>query len=860
MTRPSKFSWLIIVAGLSAWPNTARSANPDEEFPVATSSVDIRSPDGNAHATRGDAFEARVDDVQNLARALRGDCSGSDPAPVCADFCGRDSTIDLCTLANDHPLTVTAVAAADDALTEIEARLRRAYERARIKLDQELEEQAAAVARAELELEAAQAELATRRIEKARAALQAAKDAHAQAAAAHAKGPPRFRHLHAHFEPEAPAAFAFNSAIAPLTADLGALAMRLAVGLGKLALDRAKQEAMIWALDEINRKVCSPQDDETPELTRELTTYWLPNTCSLVRKEILDHSYGAGNDMLANFVAALEKDLRRAPGSVAGLLLAIGYWAERNPTSPAKLWDCKDQDIHGCGDTKKLRLAATEAVEGVIRGRDPVEQFQQFARELDALNRAIPPKPGLGGRFDAPYMQLGVCAAALAAQFVANDDQVLIPRSAQKQRGVGELELVVAALVASPACWSLVGEGYVWDQLVYKTRRLAAEDQDIERLSSVIRVHSTLSRHRTKFTTLWREINTNAARLDGLKSQTPTAEITAALEASSNEAIVKVLLWKLDLAELGVDTAELFVEFIRDAMTELPQDLPLLFPGLLDSDPNLAPDTAKLERIEEAVGTASGVIRSARAIVEQDWATASVELLALLPADDRSRAQPSKPAKERQRGDSDQNELDGAKLARALHKYLGLFVAILQAKDTDDMAKVLANTAAPPGSWRRKQVPGSFTLSLTSHVGLIGGAELRHGQYGVHDESMNRVYVQAPTLSIPIGFDLAWGNRTDRKRPTSNGVFFPIIDPAAFLQYDVNEAGRLPGPRPLTIFALGALYRLGIPRTPITFLLGYIYRPRLRTWEPTVNEPGADAHQLVISLAVDATLWNLVKR
>jgi hypothetical protein len=108
---------------------------------------------------------------------------------------------------------------------------------------------------------------------------------------------------------------------------------------------------------------------------------------------------------------------------------------------------------------------------------------------------------------------------------------------------------------------------------------------------------------------------------------------------------------------------------------------------------------------------------------------------------------------------------------------------------------------------------------------------------------------------VPIGLDFAWG--TGRH---SLGFFVPLIDPAAFVQYDVSEKGRLPGPRPLTVFSPGAFFRWGICRTPITLLAGYVYRPRLRTWEATVNEPGADAHQIGVSVAIDATFWNIVKR
>ena len=70
----------------------------------------------------------------------------------------------------------------------------------------------------------------------------------------------------------------------------------------------------------------------------------------------------------------------------------------------------------------------------------------------------------------------------------------------------------------------------------------------------------------------------------------------------------------------------------------------------------------------------------------------------------------------------------------------------------------------------------------------------------------------------------------------------------------------LPGPRPVTALSPGLAVRLGIPKTPLAFLLSGTYRPQLRTWEATVSGPGANVFQFGLAVAVDVTLWKIFAR
>lgn len=276
----------------------------------------------------------------------------------------------------------------------------------------------------------------------------------------------------------------------------------------------------------------------------------------------------------------------------------------------------------------------------------------------------------------------------------------------------------------------------------------------------------------------------------------------------------------------------------------------------------LAKVSQELAQLEKIPGTPPDKLAALRADVKK--ATQTVEQLARKIEQLGSEARKLRYDAKILRGDTTADSRKA--FANQLGQLVGIFTAIIAAKDADGVAVILEKTAAPPGAWRRKQVPGAFTLSIGSHVGAYVAAELRVGQYGVRQErGLNpdgRPYLQAPTLAVPIGLDFAWGLRATKRgrRTGSLGFFLPIIDPAAFVQYDVSENGRLPGPRPVTVLSPGALVRYGIPRTPFTFVCGYMYRPQLRTWEATVSEPGADAHQFGVMIAVDATFWSIVKR
>jgi hypothetical protein len=190
-----------------------------------------------------------------------------------------------------------------------------------------------------------------------------------------------------------------------------------------------------------------------------------------------------------------------------------------------------------------------------------------------------------------------------------------------------------------------------------------------------------------------------------------------------------------------------------------------------------------------------------------------------------------------------------------LSRHVSLIVLVLTEKDPDRIAEGLDAVAMPPGGWRTKVKPGSFVVSIASFAGFnLSTLEVRNGQYGVTREHWTSHYL-APSLTLPVGIDLAWG--FPKKTPGAFGIFVSAIDPAAFLEYDPSNAGRLPGPRLTTVLAPGIWPHFALGESPFNVSPYFVYRPGLRAWQASVNAPAADALQLGVSLSVDVTLFDL---
>jgi hypothetical protein len=184
-----------------------------------------------------------------------------------------------------------------------------------------------------------------------------------------------------------------------------------------------------------------------------------------------------------------------------------------------------------------------------------------------------------------------------------------------------------------------------------------------------------------------------------------------------------------------------------------------------------------------------------------------------------------------------------------LRKLSGMLTALATEQGAEELFAAVQAAALPAASWRTKMRSKAFTASIGAQLGVTSAAELRFGTYGASYYAGDVAWA-APTLFFPMGLDLAW-----KKKHVTHGAFFSVIDPAAFLQYDIHEGGRLPGARLTTIVAPGIAYRVSLGNRPLSFMLYAVFRPQLRTWEPTISGPGASVLQFGAAITWDIPFY-----
>ncbi len=249
--------------------------------------------------------------------------------------------------------------------------------------------------------------------------------------------------------------------------------------------------------------------------------------------------------------------------------------------------------------------------------------------------------------------------------------------------------------------------------------------------------------------------------------------------------------------------------------------------------------SADMRRLSEAIDTID-------AVLAEDWNRVVARVMASMQVD-ASRACSSKRCQDA----CAQGEGACGAVAQ-MGRYSGLFSVLAFESDPDRVVAAIDAAASPVGGYRRKNVPGAWTISLGSFAGLSGGTEFRFGTYGGRKETGQVAYLAAPTLTLPVGIDFARGFGTHNL-----GVFVSAVDPAAYLQYDVTAGATLPGAQFVTALAPGAWLHASILDSPFTLGLYGVFRPGLRADTSALTIPGAHALQFGFSAAVDVTLFDL---
>ena len=625
--------------------------------------------------------------------------------------------------------------------------------------------------------------------------------------------------------------------------------------LAKLIEERAKYEAVGWLLDSMGKKVCGEKSPTAAQY--ELRTYWFGNFCQLADSGRL-WEYGRGNAMVEALRTTLQADMRTWAGSAVGLGLSVAFYAEARGSRSQNLFAFQaDSQLATTLPIDRLRRAGSAFVSSLQSGVGVERSLGLLSDDFDLLNRYD--KNGTGTfALHAPKMQIAACAMGLP-------DAVKRFHELVKGSSISDRDEITAASLASlvtvRACWTLVGMGHPSGSTDYAT---ALQNPRVERLTTIARLHVHIGASAERFSASLSELERAAANYR--QTSEDSREALQRLRKLGAEALDPKLpdLSSIESAEEAGEIAKSYAQGLRDSVrVEIYRQQLAALTTLSDASLGFVDEAlhvleATFDRAlypgYPAPGGLPGssidrqsVFRSARSVVERirDGIRVGQEAAQGKWTAAATLAMRSFKGSSARAGSKSGSKSDAV---GKFTRYAGVVSAIVHAKTAEDMAKALDQLASSPGGWRGKSQPGSFTVSLTSHAGLMSGVEWRSGE---HSSPGDDVHWQPFALSMPVGVEMAWGTEC-----LILGVFVSVIDPAAYLHYD--EEGDLPGATIKTALAPGLGIRLGIPDTPFSFMPMAIYRPGFRAVESGIDSDGANVFQVSAMVSVDVTLYELL--
>lgn len=623
---------------------------------------------------------------------------------------------------------------------------------------------------------------------------------------------------------------AANTAGVPF--DAAGAAASFLQGLAKLIVDRTKAEAVGWLLDQLGSDLCGDSEDRTKLTVEQLEIgkYWLPSVCALARGQRLS-GYGGGGAMLEALRGAIQSDLEHWPGAAASFAPAAIYFSDipqKDRPDTIAACDLKQEENSAkeltCNAIAEVRLATREGVTDMLKGRDPLASLH----DLSTAYRDVSKPDADGSPFKSPKLQVTACALGLPQDVTQFDKNMAVSLLADGDRAHAA---VLAALVSVPACFDIVADPAhtQWQRLytVFSLEhqvgaltgdawtRLKALDAAVVELESAAQ---GLSAAQTKL------LGVPAPTLSGTPDAASLLDTLSAYQAGIANGIMGPAQQRMLRAVIGV----------ADAGAAVGQTGVQIAKGGCNSFKKLATCKVDFEKAKSTLDDIRRYIAIAGEAANGDWAKSSLAVLTAI----------------RQAGPGG---LGASRAQHLLLRHIGLLVAIVSARDSDGIAKALDEAAAPVGAWRGKGVDGANTISITAHAGLFAALELRHGTYGADYEDWAR-HFQAPALALPVGLEFAHGTGGCI---SPIALFLPLLDPAAFLQYDAERDGKLPGASIKTALSPGLGVRFGIDGSPFSVMPQVVYRPGFRQWNSKFSGTGADALQFGLLLSVDATLFQL---
>ena len=701
------------------------------------------------------------------------------------------------------------------------------------------------------------------------------------------------------------------AAFTAATLDVGVRALASFVG------DRARREALVWFLERLHEDACGPA--MTPsgaqgDSYREIRGFWLPTTCALSTRRLDFAQYGGGESLLGALRGAVASDVKSWPGVALGLGVGASLWADVNlggtlftcaeDASAPVICNATDADRFtcetrvqrrlACGAEVRLRGAASKLVSDLSTGANAALSLAHFGDELDGANgyRVL---RGAPRRLFSQRLEIAACAASLPHVFQEYGELV---RQTRPGRAEETEALLLAALTTSPACFTLVGRGFPRNDCPAFSERLDATgpracqqknpalagDVDaallttleatapLEKLSTIVRWSNFVRFPAAEIGTRWSAVLTAfeayraaaealRAPLDPKLVSPPALQIGVDVDGKKIGEIVRALeAYARDTSRLASQTRSFALQRSAVVLARASLDLAVAFvaageqfseavsfPGLCKAatcSPGEITPIFAAARVELLRLTAS--LETLEAALAEDWGRVVARVVAAARADLERMCRDEECKKLCAAGKGPCRPLD------AIARHSGLFATIAFESDPARIAEALDAAAMPIGGWRRKNLPGVTTISLGAFPGMFVGGELRFGTYGTTTERGRVPHFVAPTLTMPIGLDFATG-----RGDYNLGAFVSLIDPAAYLQYDVAQNGRLPGAQVLTLLSPGVYLRAGLFDSPFNLGVYGVFRPGLRAWESGLSMPGAHALQFGVAASVDVTLLDL---
>lgn len=223
---------------------------------------------------------------------------------------------------------------------------------------------------------------------------------------------------------------------------------------------------------------------------------------------------------------------------------------------------------------------------------------------------------------------------------------------------------------------------------------------------------------------------------------------------------------------------------------------------------------------------------------------------------------------------------DKLRKMQEVFKYCTFIAAVAKSNGSDDVKKAINAIALPVGSYSIKRRTYA-NISLNAYPGLTGGFELVQN---------NNFSEWAPNFGFtaPIGIGINWAYRSkikerrylnnvnyrNRVKKAEVGVddrifnghsgsfFFSFVDLGALVLFRLNDSNE-PLPEDVglkQIFSPGVAYVHGLPRVPVSIMIGGQMTPDLRKVGDGQNTESANSFRFNLSLVVDLPIANFYTR